>query len=76
MVFIWLLLHGIGGNVLQLANEFLIYVQLGVAWCLVLKVKKAVCTGQDENLSNGFVKNLFPDNQRSSTGHAMFSYLR
>lgn len=66
----------LGGNVLQLANEFLIYVQLGVAWCLVLKVKKALCTGPDENLPNGFVKNFFPDNQWSHTGHAMFCCLQ
>lgn len=72
MSFIWLLLQKIGQNVLQLASKFLIYIQLGVAWCLVLKMKTALCAGQDENLCNGLMKDLSPDSRQSSTGHAMF----
>lgn len=72
MVFIWLFLYGIGQNVLQLASEFLIHIQLGVAWRLVLKMKKALCAEQDENLYNGLIKDLSPDNRGSSTGCAMF----
>lgn len=53
MIFIWLLLHGFGRNVLQAANGFLICTQLDVAWCLVLQMKKALYVGQDENVSNG-----------------------
>ena len=41
-------------------SEFLIYIQLGVTWHLVLKVRRSLRAGQDENLSNGFIKDLLP----------------
>lgn len=58
MLFIWLLLHGFGRNILQLASGFFIYTQLDVAQCLVLKMKKALCAGQEENLSHGVIKDF------------------
>lgn len=73
MIFIWLLLHGFGRNVLQAANGFLICTQLDVAGCLVLQMKKALYVGQDENVSNGVSEDLSPDTrQSSSTGPVTF----
>lgn len=72
MIFIWLFLQGIGQNVLQLESEFLIYIQLGVVWFLVLKIKEALCAGEDDDLCNGLIKGLSPDNRQSGTGHALF----
>lgn len=72
MIFIWLLLHGFGRNVLQAANGFLICTQLDVAGCLVLQMKKALYVGQGENVSNGVSEDLFPDTRQSSTYRACY----
>lgn len=58
MIFICLLLSGFGRNILQLTNGFFIYTQLDVAQCLILKMNKALCAGQEENLSHGVIKDF------------------